>query len=230
MVENRNEWKTFLEHPSPEAAVPSDFCVATSTDHMEEGLLQAFSESDREMHRDAKMAIRQALIVKSLRPDRTPMALAKIVDVVLGRGFREVSEVTQEDLHSVVTQQLPATVPILLVSSPGFDPSAKVHWAAQKQRQPITSIAMGSEEGYAVAEKSIASAARQGTWVLLKNVHLASTWLQDLEKKLFRMHVHDNFRIFLTMEFSSKVISSAAALPRAVSPIKPPSRTVEIGV
>lgn len=40
---------------------------------------------------------------------------------------------------------------------------------------------------------------------MLKNVHLATSWLNDLEKKLFRLTPNPNFRIFLTMEFNPKV-------------------------
>lgn len=40
---------------------------------------------------------------------------------------------------------------------------------------------------------------------MLKNVHLAISWLNDLEKKLFRLTPNANFRIFLTMEFNPKV-------------------------
>ena len=43
---------------------------------------------------------------------------------------------------------------------------------------------------------------------MIKNVHLATSWLSDLEKKIFRLSPHPNFRIFLTMEFNPKVPST----------------------
>ena len=42
-------------------------------------------------------------------------------------------------------------------------------------------------------------------WVLLKNVHLATTWLVSLEKKLHSLQPHPNFRLFMTMEVNPKV-------------------------
>ena len=48
-------------------------------------------------------------------------------------------------------------------------------------------------------------AARQGSWVLLKNVHLAPSWLGQLEKKLQTLNPHRNFRLFLTMEANPSI-------------------------
>lgn len=59
---------------------------------------------------------------------------------------------------------------------------------------------MGSQEGFTLADQAIAQAARQGSWVMLKNVHLAPTWLGQLEKKLRTLNPHRNFRLFLPME------------------------------
>ena len=42
-------------------------------------------------------------------------------------------------------------------------------------------VAIGSEEGFELAKNSIDKAAKNGSWVILKNVHLATTWLKSLE-------------------------------------------------
>ena len=63
----------------------------------------------------------------------------------------------------------------------------------------------GSAEGFTLAEKAINSASKSGRWVMLKNVHLASQWLVQLEKKLHSLTPHANFRLFLTMEISVKL-------------------------
>ncbi len=67
------------------------------------------------------------------------------------------------------------------------------------------SFAMGSPEGYGKATEAVALAAKKGTWVLLKNVHLSPLWLANLEKKLHRMQPHRKFRLFMTMEINPKV-------------------------
>jgi dynein heavy chain 1 len=51
-----------------------------------------------------------------------------------------------------------------------------------------------------LADQAIATGARNGKWVLLKNVHLAPAWLSQLEKKLSGLNPHRDFRLFLTCE------------------------------
>ncbi len=64
---------------------------------------------------------------------------------------------------------------------------------------------MGSQEGFALADHAITSAARTGNWVLLKNVHLAPSWLSQLEKKMHGLNPNRNFRLFLTCETSPSI-------------------------
>jgi dynein heavy chain 1 len=64
---------------------------------------------------------------------------------------------------------------------------------------------MGSPEGYDQADAAINRATKEGTWVLLKNVHLSPVWLAKLEKRLHRLAPHANFRLFMTMEMNPKV-------------------------
>jgi hypothetical protein len=40
-------------------------------------------------------------------------------------------------------------------------------------KKQYKALAMGSDEGYDLAEKTINAAAKTGSWVLLKNIHLA---------------------------------------------------------
>ena len=44
----------------------------------------------------------------------------------------------------------------------------------------IFSVAIGSSEGYELADRSIKEAVKQGAWVMLKNVHLDPAWLSEL--------------------------------------------------
>ena len=64
---------------------------------------------------------------------------------------------------------------------------------------------MGSPDGYDKADNAVGVAAKKGTWILLKNVHLSPAWLTNLEKKLHRLEPHKNFRLFLTMEINDRV-------------------------
>ena len=59
-------------------------------------------------------------------------------------------------------------------------------------------MAIGSAEGFDLADKAMKEGVKTGTWVMLKNVHLAPTWLSELEKKIHVLNPNANFRLFLT--------------------------------
>lgn len=106
---------------------------------------------------------------------------------------------------SVVEKQLNSNTPALLCSVSGYDASGRVDDLAAELNKQISSIAIGSAEGFNQAERAINAACKSGKWVLLKNVHLAPQWLVQLEKKLHSLSPHPQFRLFLTMEINQKV-------------------------
>jgi dynein heavy chain 1 len=114
------------------------------------------------------------------------------------------------DLRSVTVDDISATVPLLLVSAPGHDVSGRVE-AMANQSTELTSVAMGSAEGYKTAKNIIASASKKGTWVMLKNCHLCTDWLEDTLVNILQslgQGTHRDFRIFITSEISPKLPTS----------------------
>jgi len=117
-----------------------------------------------------------------------------------GRGLNDLVDVTEAEID--------ASHPLLLCSAPGHDVSGRVDSMALELKKEMASIAMGSVEGYAVAERMVQSASKRGTWVLLKNCHLCTDWLQDsLIKKLQTIGSvpHPDFRLFMTSVISPKL-------------------------
>jgi dynein heavy chain 1 len=100
------------------------------------------------------------------------------------------------DLAYIVEIEIKATTPILMCSVTGFDASGHVEDLAAETGKQIISIAIGSSEGFTQAEEAINKSSKTGRWVLLKNVHLASNWLVELEKKLYNLKPHLDFRHF----------------------------------
>lgn len=149
-------------------------------------------------------AIRQLIIIQALRPDRIPAMTEVFVRAVLGSRFTEIAE-TNVNLGDIVEREIKASTPVLLCSAPGYDASGKVDDLATELSKPITSIAIGSSEGFNQAELAINGAAKSGRWVMLKNVHLAPQWLVQLEKKLYSLEPNPNFRLFLTLEIHPKI-------------------------
>ncbi|KAL3439245.1 dynein heavy chain, cytoplasmic [Aspergillus tetrazonus] len=144
--------------------------------------------------------LRSLLLVKLCRMDRFVPAAERFIVAVFGRELYEGST----DLKDIVGQ-VTATAPISLSSSPGFDASYKVDALVERTHATCANIAMGSNEGLESADKAISNAASAGTWVLVKNVHLAPSWLQSLEKRLASLKPHKDFRLFLSMESSPKI-------------------------
>ena len=107
--------------------------------------------------------------------------------------------------QSVQKGSMPS-VPVLMCAAPGYDPSFRVDQLVKKLgNRKYEPVAIGSQESYKRADKAIEAAASRGSWVLLKNVHLAPRWLSQVEKKINRLKPHKNFKLFLTMEFNPKV-------------------------
>ena len=103
----------------------------------------------------------------------------------------------------VFSQDSEAGSPLLLVSVPGFDPSGKVDALAEAKLLPFKayqSLALGSAEADNIAESSVVTASKDGSWMLLRNVHLCPELLVRLEKRLHSLKPHPNFRLFLTSE------------------------------
>ncbi|CAI7583026.1 unnamed protein product [Penicillium bialowiezense] len=144
--------------------------------------------------------LRSLLLVKVCRMDRFVPTAERFIVAVFGRELYEGGA----DLQHVV-EQVTATRPIALSSSPGFDASYKVDALVESTRATCANIAMGSNEGLESADKAISNAAAVGNWVLVKNVHLAPAWLQSLEKRLDSLKPHPQFRLFLSMESSPKI-------------------------
>lgn len=55
-----------------------------------------------------------------------------------------------------------------------------------------------------IAVNLLRECARNGEWLCLKNVHLAVSWLPSLEKEVYTLQKHENFRLFLTSESHAK--------------------------
>lgn len=154
-----------------------------------------------------------------MRPDRLLQATALFVRTVFET---DISAEATYDLGALVADEVIASTPVALVSVPGYDASYRVESLIKNTGARSTSVAMGSQEGFTLADQAIAAAARQGTWVLLKNVHLAPSWLGQLEKKMQTLNPHRTFRLFLTMEANPSIPVNILRQSRLIMNEPPP--------
>lgn len=164
-------------------------------------------------------AIRAMLIIKCLRPDRLLQATAQFVRVVFET---DLAAGASYDLGAMVADEIPAATPLAMVSVPGYDASYRIENLIKNTGTRSSSVAMGSQEGFTLADQAISAASRQGTWVLLKNVHLAPSWLGQLEKKLQTLNPHRSFRLFLTMEANPSIPVNLLRQSRLIMNEPPP--------
>ncbi|KAI8066635.1 dynein heavy chain [Gongronella butleri] len=195
MNDNKDQWRDFLAHDAPESVVP--ICWNADASPM-------------------ATSLRKMLVIKCFRTDRLLHATTIFAGEIFDTGFLNQGEL---NLQQVVTEEVSAGTPLALCSVPGYDASYRVDHLVAETNSRCTSVAMGSAEGFTLADQAISLAIKTGQWVMLKNVHLAPSWLGQLEKKLHSMKPHPNFRLFLTMETNPKVpanlLESLRSIPHA---------------
>lgn len=191
-------WQAFLKSPNPERDVPRfhDDEVAPLRAH-----------------------VLRLLVLKCLRPDRIDAGMIQLVNTVFDT---DVLAESVYDLSSLVTTEIAPGQPIALCSVAGFDASFKVEALVKSLNVQCTSLAMGSQDGFTMADQAITTGARSGKWVLLKNVHLAPAWLSQLEKKLSGVTPHRDFRLFLTCETNPVIPANFLRASRILMNEPPP--------
>eukprot|EP01063_Lacrimia_lanifica_P011176 TRINITY_DN1797_c1_g1_i1.p1 TRINITY_DN1797_c1_g1~~TRINITY_DN1797_c1_g1_i1.p1 ORF type:complete len:4267 (+),score=1793.68 TRINITY_DN1797_c1_g1_i1:109-12909(+) len=137
------------------------------------------------------------MLVQVFRPDRLTSAMDQFV-----RSTLRLDSLTPPEVHmNEYARITEPTEAILMVTTPGADPSLQIEEMAFEQvgRNKFVQIAMGggqTEEAIVQLRKCAA----EGKWLLLKNLHLVISWVTTLEKELNNCNPDPNFRLWLTTE------------------------------
>eukprot|EP00727_Mastigamoeba_balamuthi_P008592 m51a1_g4355 putative cytoplasmic dynein 2 heavy chain 1 (4311) ;mRNA; f:228679-242475 len=188
-------WGPWVTHPEPETEWPQKVKPRTSP-------------------------FQRALLVKVFRPDRLESAMALFCSEALGVTTLSPPAL---NLSRFYTEETTSRDPVLLIVTPGADPSQELEELADKVvgSGKFFQVAMGQGQ-QEVALQAIRSAAPGGGWVILKNLHLAISWMPTLEKELNMMHPHEGFRLWLTAEshprFSTILLQSSTKITYEAPP------------
>ncbi|XP_053312461.1 cytoplasmic dynein 2 heavy chain 1 isoform X2 [Spea bombifrons] len=143
----------------------------------------------------------QVLVVQAIRPDRLQSAMALFAFKNLG-----LKDLSPPPLNlKRLSKETLATEPVLIMISPGADPSQELQELAGAEigRERYHEVAMGQGQAD-LAIQTLRECAKEGEWLCLKNLHLVISWLPVLEKELNTLQPNANFRLWLTAEVHPK--------------------------
>ena len=199
ITSNSEAWNNFYNDAFAENSIPVEFLNKHKENILYEKDQKIFDE------------ITKSILLLVFRPDRMLNSIQSFLKEVFNEELVNIPEL---DLVKVIKDETNCKMPILFCSAPGFDASTKIESLARQLNKKFLSIAIGSSEGFELVEKNWASKIKSGEWLVLKNVHLAPNWLNEIEKSLYANEPNPNFRLFLTMEFNPKIPANVLRISR----------------
>lgn len=149
---------------------------------------------------DELMPLQKLVILRCLRPDKISLAVQDFIVETMGRGYTEPPPF---DLRKCYDDSN-CCLPLIFLLSPGADPMAQLIKFSEDMGMSgskCQTISLGQGQG-PLAYKMIEQAIIDGTWVVLQNCHVATSWLPVLEKLCEELitpeNTHSEFRLWLT--------------------------------
>jgi len=165
---NANLWSEWFVHDAPEAKEIPKF---------EEQLAIANSKGNGLGH------FYRMLLTRCCRPDRTKQAAQTFIQNVLGERYVAPVTLNFEELIGVSD----SSTPIILMLSPGADPTSTLEDIAKRRGLKVHAVSMG-EGQEPNADRAMEVGMKTGGWALLQNTHLGLGFMNTVDEKLKAAH------------------------------------------
>ncbi|RNF14084.1 putative dynein heavy chain [Trypanosoma conorhini] len=157
----------------------------------------AHTEKLKGVYAERLTPIERMMFLRCLRPDKLMEAVQDFVKENLGERFIRPPPF---DLLTSFKESNPMA-PLIFILSQGADPFEDWKKFAEMQNmgKKLSDISLGQGQGPR-AERMLQEGMENGTWVLLQNCHLATSWMPTLERLVEAMSpgIHPAFRLWLT--------------------------------
>jgi dynein heavy chain len=161
------------------------------------------------------------IALKSIRPDKVPLAVQQFVTQKMGKQFIEPPTFSIAKSFKDAS----VTVPLIFVLSAGSDPVADFMRFAEEMSmaKKFDAISLGRGQDKK-AENCINENAGRGGWALLMNCHLASSFMPKLERIVENLDdsSHRDFRLWMT-SMPSKAFPVSVLQNSVKMTLEPPS-------
>lgn len=145
---------------------------------------------------DDVSSLQKLLVMRALRPDKVTDALVDYVTEKLGKKFVMPPRFDLARSFKDSTNE----TPLVMILSAGADPKTEMNKFAESMRvKRFASISLGRGTEKK-ATQAVKDAIEEGSWVLLQNCHLATSFMPALESLVeeFSPDNHRDFRLWLT--------------------------------